>query len=217
MKCLLTDALQVGVPARLTVSLRLNLDLIGVAIDTTADNDHVTAALDNDLLRGAILLAERIALDVQTNAWGHDDKVFVVVLVHLVLSNETKDKVFVAARHRDRLSGVRALGQCALGRHLGKKEQTAAKRETHFAETVDDALAGNRVRVGDVRPRSNLVDTFAVLVFDRVANISKLAVLKDQKVVTLRQLAQLVDQFLIKIVHDVDMRLQDRYNEWEQR
>lgn len=53
---------------------------------------------------------------------------------------------------------------------------------THLLKAVDDAGAGHQVRVGDVRPVGDLVDAAAVLHDHRVANVGKLAVLKDKEV-----------------------------------
>ena len=49
--------------------------------------------------------------------------------------------------------------------------------------------------------------TRRVLQRDSIANVGKLAVLKDDKVLFLAQPSQLVDEVLVKVFDDVDVRL----------
>jgi len=63
------------------------------------------------------------------------------------------------------------------------------------------------VRIDNVRPGRDLVHTAVVLQFDRVANVGKLAVLKDHKVVLGRELAQLLRHLGRKVLQNVNVRL----------
>lgn len=66
--------------------------------------------------------------------------------------------------------------------HQTSQRRASKLADTHLLQAVDDAGAGHQVRVGDVRPVGNLVDAAAVLHDHRVANVGKLAVLKDEEV-----------------------------------
>ena len=63
-----------------------------------------------------------------------------------------------------------------------QEEAAAPLGQAHLLEAVNDAGAGHQVRVGDVGPVGNLVDAARVLRHHGVANVGKLAVLKDEEI-----------------------------------
>ena len=119
----------------------------------------------------------------QANPRGEDEEVFVCCrlslakadAVHSSLSNEADHEVAVRASHADGFFSVRTGSQAALCAHFCEEKESPSERQTDRRETGDDGWTGNGMRVGDVRPARDLVDTARVLQGDRVAWCSPLA------------------------------------------
>lgn len=190
---LVLDALKVGVPASISVALTLSDRVSTLTKKASANNDDVGAALDHRV-DGAVLLAKTITLIIKTHAGGQDQKVLVRGLIHTVLRNEAKDKLLVVFSNLNGLLGVLASGQRSLAGKLGQHDEATVGTGVlgHVLggsglESLDNAVAGDTVRVRDVSPLHNAVDAAGVLVLDGGANVCKLAVLKQHKVVLVRQ------------------------------
>jgi hypothetical protein len=72
------------------------------------------------------------------------------------------------------------------------KTTTNNTLKPHLLESIDDARPRHQVCIGDMAPVSNPVDASLILVHHCVADVSKLAVLKDEEVVLLGNRLQLV-------------------------
>lgn len=101
-----------------------------------------------------------------------------------------------------------AMRSRVLGAHLGEDEDAAPERSSGLPEPIEDPRAGHRVRVGDVRPAGDLVNAAAVLQMNRIANVGKLAVLKDDEIVFVGEARKLGRQRRSKVIHNVNVRLQ---------
>ena len=153
---------------------------------------------------GAVLLAKTITLIIKTHAGGQDQKVLVRGLIHTVLRNEAKDKLLVVFSNLNGLLGVLASGQRSLAGKLGQHDgghgrYRGASRHVlggSGLESLDNAVAGEPLLVRDVSPLHNAVDAAGVLVLDGGANVCKLAVLKQHKVVLVRQGHQRLEWYL---------------------
>mmetsp|Transcript_1821 Transcript_1821/g.4122 ORF Transcript_1821/g.4122 Transcript_1821/m.4122 type:complete len:229 (-) Transcript_1821:853-1539(-) len=179
-------------------------------VNAATDDDDVAAVFNDDVVRGVVLLAHGIATDLELYARGHVNQTLTPLrLPRLgVGGNETHDKVWVLRRHANRGVGVFTLGHRALGAHFSEQEQTAALGEADRFQTIDDATPRDDVRVSDVTPVCNLVHAASVLTDDGVANVCKLAIFENQKVVLLRNSHELFTKSIGEIRVEIAMRLE---------
>lgn len=169
----LPGPLQVCLPSlrSVTLGLILNLLLVRLAVDPSADDDHVTSAVQDDFLWRPVLLTHLVSLDIQPNTRSQDHKVLIllstrrVLLVNPLHGDETKDESFilVSPSHLNGLASVVTSSEVTLTRHLGEDEETSVERLANGGETGDDTVTRNWVRVCDVGPRSDFVNSRRVL------------------------------------------------------
>ncbi len=100
-------------------------------------------------------------------------------------ADEAHHEVQVQLSCSSHSSCVIASSQCALAAHLCQQQAAPTLGQANGLKAVDDAWPRHQVCVGDVGPVGNVVDATSVLAHHSVANVSKLAVLKDQEVVLL--------------------------------
>jgi hypothetical protein len=67
----------------------------------------------------------------------------------------------------------------------------AIDQQPHLLQAINYARPWHQVGIGDVRPVRNLVDAPTILADHGVANVGKLAVLKDEEVVLVSNILQL--------------------------
>jgi len=80
---------------------------------------------------------------------------------------------------------------------------------SNLREAVDDPGTWDRVRIGDVRPRRDRVDSTRILHRHGVAYVCKLAILENHKLVLVREGHQLLTKLWGKVRHDIHVRLQN--------
>lgn len=71
--------------------------------------------------------------------------------------------------HLDGRTCVIARREVALGGHFGEKKQSSVERLANRGETGNDTVSRDRMCVGDVGPRGDLVDAGRVLKRDSVS------------------------------------------------
>lgn len=176
---LLAGPLEVRLPSFRPVTLRLVLDLllVGLPINPPSDDDDIATAVEDDLFGRPVLLTHLVALDVQSNTRREDHEILILsssgrmFLMDTFHGDETEDETLVpvSPSHLDGLSGVFPRCEVALAGHFGEEEETPVERLADGGETGDDAVTGDGVGVGDMRPRGDLVDARRKLQGDGVA------------------------------------------------
>mmetsp|Transcript_8922 Transcript_8922/g.22928 ORF Transcript_8922/g.22928 Transcript_8922/m.22928 type:complete len:246 (-) Transcript_8922:1142-1879(-) len=204
----LARACEVGVPPCLLILLR-SFARVLCLVYASADDYNVGSSFDCGL-RVVVLLSQAVPALAQLDSWRHLHEALVWAMVCPLVwvhADEANHEVLVLLRHGRRRLGVFTRRHGSLRAHLGEEQQAQAFLHSRKLEALDDAGAGNNVRVYDVRPRGDLVHAAGELGRDCVPDVGELPVLKDEEVVLLREASQALGRGVVPVVEDVDVGL----------
>mmetsp|Transcript_11067 Transcript_11067/g.29716 ORF Transcript_11067/g.29716 Transcript_11067/m.29716 type:complete len:289 (+) Transcript_11067:773-1639(+) len=184
------------------------------AVDTASDNDDVRAARYH-ARRRVVLLPERVSARGKLHSRCHHDRSTSSLFVrsdraHRYVAEHSPARGGCHSCRQFRVLRRERSWKIAFRAHLSEQHyaDVAVAGGASLPQTVDDSWPRNGVRVDDVGPRGDGVHASGRLRDNRVANIGKLAVLKQQKLVLVRKRAQLRATARCPAAHRVGVRLE---------